>query len=415
MRKKLIGFLLVPVLLLAIVSCDGDIFGTISDFMGQTGANVYVDGGLVQVDTSQGATVSNALAGLSTDPVPTDTDSQDYADYVTEYKEQVNTAKTAIVEALVSETKKAAWVEAMSTELPIADDNPIEDIIPPRVQGIVTDFNAADIGVTIDYDGIQTEGDLIALVLITEFYDSVKNVDFESLEPEEALALVSEAQQVIEIVQAISPTGAATLDDILGQLIGDQALLDQLFRGTARSTTREGEDDFDPSTILEPIFNTIINAIGKGNDGYILLSGLKRMQTNFSMMRIAYEQMAPALAGSGKALELTDSINYALSVIFTEADAFFASASGNTITFEDAINDIIDWIDDGKDTENPPAFTDEIPDWGSAIDTYASTNAGKFSTDGSKGTVIKTIEALLRATPDTNFILVQLGLEESTT
>ena len=86
MRKKLIGFLLVPVLLLAIVSCDGDIFGTISDFMGQTGANVYVDGGLVQVDTSQGATVSNALAGLSTDPVPTDTDSQDYADYVTEYK-----------------------------------------------------------------------------------------------------------------------------------------------------------------------------------------------------------------------------------------------------------------------------------------------------------------------------------------
>lgn len=416
MRKKLMGFLLVPVLLLAIVSCDDNIFGTISDFMGQAGANVYVDGGLVQVDTSQGETVSNALAEL-TGAIPDPGDTEAYDTYVADYQEQVETAKTAIVEALASETKKEVLVAAMTTELPITDENPIEDIIPPRVDDIVTDFNAAGLGVTIDYDGIQTEGDLVALVLITEFYDSVKGIDVDTLDSDEALALVSEAQQVIEIVQAISPTGAVTLDEILGGLISDQALLDQLLpKGTARSTTREGEDDFDPSTILEPIFNTVINAIGKGDDGYILSSGLKRMQTNFSMMRIAYEQMAPALAGSGKALELTDSINYALSVIFTEADAFLATVGTGDITFESAINDVIDWIDAGKDTENPPAFTAAITDWGSAIDAYATANSDKFSTtDGSEGTVIKTIEALLRATPDSNFILVQLGLEEPTT
>lgn len=409
MRKKLMGILLVPVLLLAIVSCDDNIFGTISDFMGQAGANVYVDGGLVQVDTSQGATVSNALAELTTGAIP-----------VADYQEQVETAKTAIVEALASETKKAALVVAMSEPLPSTPT------LPPRVEDAIAaiEDTTNGLGIDINTDAIETEGDLLALILIAELYHNVSDAidaaggDVGELTDKQALALVSEAQQVIEIVRTISPVGPVTPDDILGQLIGDQALLDQLFRGTARSTTREGEDDFDPSTILEPIFNTVINAIGKGRDGYILLSGLKRMQTNFSMMRIAYEQMAPALAGSGKALELTDSINYALSVIFTEADAFLSSVSTTDtpdLTLEIAINDIIDWIDDGKDTENPPAFTDEIPDWGSAIDTYASNNAGKFSTTGSKGTVIKTIEALLRATPDSNFILVQLGLEEPTT
>jgi hypothetical protein len=326
--------------------------------------------------------------------------------------------KEEFTEALVSETKTQKLVDAMSQQL--APGTPV----PPLAQQAVDDIQT-ELGITIYTATLETEGDLAALVLIAQLYQNASEAidaaggDVGDLTDEQALALVSEAQQVIEIVRTISPVGSVTLDDILGQLIGDQAILDQLFRGTARSTAREGEDDFDPSTILEPIFNSVINAIGKNDDGDILSSGLKRMQTNFSMMRIAYEQMAPALAGSGKALELTDSINYALSVIFTEADAFLSSVSTTDtpdLTLEIAINDVIDWIDAGKNTENPPAFTDAITDWGSAIDAYATANPGKYSTtEGSEGTVIKTIEALLRATPDSNFILVQLGLEEPTT
>lgn len=412
MRKKLMGFLLVPVLLLAIVSCDDNIFGTISDFMGQAGANVYVDGGLVQVDTSQGETVSNALAELPTGAIPDpDTETEAYDTYVADYQEQVDIMKEEFTEALVSETKTQALVEAMSQ--PLADGTPV----PPLAQQAVDDIQTG-LGITIDTSTLETEGDLAALVLIAQLYQNASEAIGDGSVPltdEQALELVSEAQQVIEIIQTISPTGAVTLDEILGELIGDQAILDQLFRGTARSTAREGEDDFDPSTILEPIFNTIINAIGTTTDPdtgirTINQTGLDRMKMNFSLMRIAYEQVAPnlpsldVLIASGQALELTDVINYALSVVFTEADGLLATLT-SPITFKAAIDDVIAWIDAGK-PETGPAILANI-EWATEFDEFMSdvANEAKF---GETGTVITTIKQLAAAVPDGGFIITAI-------
>jgi hypothetical protein len=307
--------------------------------------------------------------------------------------------KEEFTEALVSETKTQKLVDAMSQQL--APGTPVPPLAQQAVDAIQT-----ELGITIDTATLETEGDLAALVLIAQLYQNASEAIGDGSVPltdEQALELVSEAQQVIEIIQTISPTGAVTLDEILGELIGDQAILDQLFRGTARSTAREGEDDFDPSTILEPIFNTIINAIGKGNDGNILSSGLKRMQTNFSMMRIAYEQMAPSLQKSGKALELTDVINYALSVIFTESDGFLSTVGSGDITFEDAINDVIAWIDAGKPEEEGPEILSSI-DWGVEFEEFMeiSDNATKF---GENGKIFTTIRQLATAVPDGGFII----------
>ena len=399
-RMRMLAFLLIPILLLAVVSCELD---ALSDFMGQAGANVYVDGGLVQVDTSQGATVLNALAALPTGAIPNpDTDTEAYDTYVADYQEQVDIMKEEFTEALVSETKTQKLVDAMSQQL--APGTPV----PPLAQQAVDDIQT-ELGITIYTATLETEGDLAALVLIAQLYQNASEAidaaggDVGDLTDEQALALVSEAQQVIEIVRTISPVGSVTLDDILGQLIGDQAILDQLFRGTARSTAREGEDDFDPSTILEPIFNSVINAIGKNDDGDILSSGLKRMQTNFSMMRIAYEQMAPSLQKSGKALELTDVINYALSVIFTESDGFLSTVGSGDITFEDAINDVIAWIDAGKPEEEGPEILSSI-DWGVEFEEFMeiSDNATKF---GENGKIFTTIRQLATAVPDGGFII----------
>lgn len=415
MRKKLIGFLLVPVILLAIVSCEGDLFENISNFMGQTGQNAYVQGGLVQIDTSQGENVSNALDALPTGTIPDpDTDSENYDEYVNDYNEQVEVMQTEFTEALQSETKTQELVEAMSQSLAEGTS------VPPLTQQSVDDIQT-DLGVTIDTSALETEGDLAALVLITELYNEVAAAiddagGVDNLSEEQALTLVSEAQQVIEIVQAISPTGAVTLDEILGELISDQALLDQLFRSTARSTAREeGEDDFDPITIVEPIFNTIINAIGTTTtDGVRTIneSGLNRMKMNFSLMRIAYEQMAPSLAKSGKALELTDVINYALSVLFTEADGFLATLD-ISITFKEAINDVIAWIDAGKPDGGPTVLS--TIDWGTEFDEFLSANETKF---GETGTIITTIKNLATAVPDGGFIITaidDLFSEEPTT
>lgn len=390
MRMRKLAFLLVPILLLAIVSCDGDIFGTLGDFMESTSSNIYVDGGLVTIDTSQGAAIVASIGNLS--DATTDE----------EYAAEVETVKNSITEALTSPQK----TEALKEELA----KPLTSTVPPKVTTVVGDIYA-DLGVVIA-DPV-TEGDLVTLVLVVEVYEKAKALEndgifdksFDELsqsEKDQLLDLVSEAMQVVNTVNTISPTGAISLDDILTSLIDDPDLLDQIMgrsSGTSRNTSRAEGDEDDPMTFIEPIFNTVINAIGKDGSGDIDSAKLVQAINSFKMVRLSYEQMAPALVGSGVELELTDIMNYVLSVVFTEADGFFDSV-GTDLDLEDAINDVIDWIDGGK--VGDPAFITDIPDWEVAFENYRTDNDAKF---GETGSIRVTLDALVGALPGDNTLI----------
>jgi len=405
----MLAFLLIPILLLAVVSCELD---ALSDFMGQAGTNAYVEGGLVVIDTSQGAAVVSSVGSL--DAIDTSTDEGKAA-----YAAEVETVKTAIAEALTSTTKTEALIEELAKPL----TSPVPEKVTDTVEAIET-----ELGITIADP--TTEGDLVTLVLVVEVYEKASSPEITAIlakpeadrteaDQEQLIELVSEALQVVETVQTVSTAGSINLDDILGGLIEDPALLELLGRSSAtRDITREGEED-DPMAFIAPIFNSIINSIGKDASGNIDSAELTRAISSFGVIRTAYEQMAPALPpydvlrARGLELGLTDVTNYLLSVIFTEADSFFQAYSALsasytdigdsltdvTIDFEKAINEAIDYMEseDTTDLVNLGQI-----DWEIAAQYYMGDlkKATFLTVDGetvTEGTVITTIRLLADA------------------
>jgi len=402
---RMLAFLLIPILLLAVVSCELD---ALSDFMGQAGTNAYVEGGLVVIDTSQGAAVVSSVGSLAAieDAIDTSTPEGKAA-----YAAEVETVKTAIAEALTSTTKTEALIKELA--------KPLTSPVPAKVTATVADIKK-ELGITIGPP--TTEGDLVTLVLVVEVYekalsDEITDIlakpeaDREEADQEQLIELVSEALQVVETVQTVSTAGSINLDDILGRLIEDPALLELLGRSSAtRDITREGEED-DPMAFIAPIFNSIINSIGKDASGNIDSAELTRAISSFGVIRTAYEQMAPALPpydvlrARGLELGLTDVTNYLLSVIFTEADSFFKAydtlsksteLTDVTIDFEKAINAAIDYMESEETTDL--VNLGQI-DWEIAAQYYmGDLKKATFLGDSvTEGTVITTIRLLADA------------------
>jgi hypothetical protein len=407
MRRRLLAFLLVPFILVAFISCEGDIFGTISDFMGQTSSNVYAENGLVQIDTSQGAAVTEstgsilALAEPVTDSSASGYDADAVAVYEAAYEEKVETIKDSITEALTSPTKTEALVEALSEPLAptTAPPTKVKDAVAKISEdsGVTIHIPDPNAGTASDF----TEGDMVTLILLTELYEEAESIDFDTASEDDLLQFVSDAKQVVDTVKKVSPAGSINLDEILESLIDDPDVYDQLFRSssTSRSTPRvEEESEDDAMTFVKPIFENVINSIGTevvGADEVIISKNLTRAISGFGMMRLSYERMAPGLVRSGVELDLPDVINYALSVIFTEADDFFDSVATGT-TFEVALNDVIVWMEsEDKEKTEPDFMSDETFDWGTAFDSFIEVKPAF----GSDGTIRKTLDSLIGAIP----------------
>jgi len=409
MRKHILALLLlVPILLIPLVSCDGDVLGSLSDFMGKAGGNALLESGAVVVDTSQGAAIGDAagaLAGL-TPPVPadpenpTDDELAEEAVYEAAYETEVKKVKKSITDALGSPTKTKALKEEMGKPIGAGDT-------PKKVKDALTDLNTGledDDKITL-----ETQGDLVAAILMVEAVEKGKKIadalaDTEGVQPtdEELLEFVSEALQVIEIVKTVSPANGVSLDALIADLTGDDEFMKELFRGP-RAVSRDGAED-DALAYIEPIFDMLIEAIGtdpESEKGHIDPAGLQRLTSNFKIMRETYESMAPVLARSGEELDLPDVINYALSVIFTEANGFFKSIvvvplRTEQITFAEALNDVIDWQND-EDSEGP-AFIDEITDWEVQFNGYMEANEDKFED------IKETLEMIVAAVPDSEWL-----------
>lgn len=398
MRKHILALLLlVPILLIPLVSCDGDVLGSLSDFMGKAGGNALLESGAVVVDTSQGAAIGDAAGALADLTLAEDATPEEEAAYEAAYETEVKKVKKSITDALGSPTKTKALKEEMGK--PIGEED-----TPKKVKDALDDLNAGledDDKITL-----ETQGDLVAAILMVEavekgkkIADALEDPDIDDPTDEELLEFVSEALQVVEIVKTVSPANGVSLDALIADLLGDEDLMGDLFRGP-RAVSRDGGED-DALAYIEPIFNMLIEAIGTKADGHIDPAGLKRLSSNFAIMRKTYESMAPALEKSKRELDLPDVINYALSVIFTEANGFFklivvVSPRTEQITFAEALNDVIDWQND-EDSEGP-AFIVEITDWEVQFNGYMEANKDKFED------IKETLEMIVAAVPDSEWL-----------
>jgi len=351
MKKKLLALLLlVPILLIPIISCEGDALGGLSELMESFGKNSLIKGKIVVPDTSQGAKATEAMSDLA----KLDKTDEGYADAYTAAVEEI---RKATEEALASKNsaKAKAFVEEM--QKPRAEGAGL----PTKVEDAKGKLES-ETGIELE---IETEGDLLAAILLVDLMDAVEAAedDWEDASEEDILKFVGEASQVIDVVKTVSPVNGVKLDDILDELLGGD--LAALFGGS-KGVSRDGEgsDPVDPVTealgMVKPIIDTIIKGIGIDSNNKINSQGLKRMIGSFTIINYSYERIADslpepddeekvaALIGKVK-FTLTDIVNYIFSVVFAKADGIIGYVTDDKADFEDLINTYIEWNDGNQD------------------------------------------------------------------
>jgi len=357
----------VPILVISIISCEGDALAGLSDLMGKMGNNALIKSGLVKVDTSHGERIGEALSGLK------DLDEDGYKAVVQDIKED-------ITKALSSPEKKEALKEKMQEEVD-------KDDIPQKVKDLLDGLKEEGDGED-DFDfEIETQGDLIAAILVAELFEKVEEFtgdgedgfDWEEMtdeEREEAMGLISEALEVLEIIETISPTNAAGINELL-EAFGVSSM--RTSRGDGEGLTGE----------LEAIIEMLIDSIGTTDEGEINRKNLSSMITNYGLMRKTYEKLAPKLKGSNQELEVNDALNYLLSVFFTEANKLFKDAPDDK-KFADLIDAYLVRGHEG----NYEDFGETLSGAGELMDILS---------DG-ESTVYKTFHDILAAVPGSDWI-----------
>ncbi|MDX9810168.1 MAG: hypothetical protein RBT04_08475, partial [Sphaerochaetaceae bacterium] len=242
--KKVLLIVLVPILLLALVSCEGDILTNVKNLMGGMGGNILIDNEIVVIDSSEEvAVVTDTITNIDTNnPVLSE--------------EEFDEVQQTLVELLQSPQKAPDLIEQLGTNAGYDDTtNPppaaLADFLPP-----------ADVVAPEDL----TQGDILAAVLISTLANDPivqqliadPNADI----PEaDLLNLASQALQVVDIVKQISSVDDIVIDDMLADFSSF------LNRGTRalRALSREGEEGSqdDIFNYVQPIAQSIINAIGR--------------------------------------------------------------------------------------------------------------------------------------------------------
>lgn len=371
MKKKLLVLLLVvPILLIPILSCEGDVLGSLSDLMESLGGNALIDSGILSVNTSHaGAAIDAAkdLKNAEDDPVA--------------YKKGVDDIKDTIAGAMNSPEKKEALKKNM-------EEDANQDDIPSKVSG-----KLGELGTATEFDfEIETQGDLIAAILFVEFLENVEDVlgdsgddfDWEAATPEqqnEVLGLISDALNVLEIIETISPTNAIGLNELLGAFG---------IKGISRDGGGTGLGE------LETIVDLLINSIGTTEDGKINRKNLSSMITNYGLMRKTYENLARNISGSGQQLEVNDALNYLLSVVFTEANKLFKAKDKVLADFVDAF--LVYREDEDKDETVFADYTEILSDAEALMDDIFD----------KEGPIFTTLNKLLGAIPGSDWIMVEI-------
>ncbi|NLV84279.1 MAG: hypothetical protein GXY60_06925 [Spirochaetales bacterium] len=343
--KKVLLIVLVPILLLALVSCEGDILTNVKNLMGGMGGNILIDNEIVVIDSSEEvAVVTDTITNIDPEnPVLSE--------------EEFDEVQQTLVELLQSPQKAPDLLEQL-------DENAGYDGTTNPPPAALADFlPPADVVAPEDL----TQGDILAAVLISTLANDPivqqliadPNADI----PEaDLLNLASQALQVVDIVKQISSVDDIVIDDMLADFSSF------LNRGTRalRALSREGEEGSqdDIFNYVQPIAQSIINAIGRNpaDSTKVDPQGLQRLLISFSNMRSGYENAALALGGmvdkSAVEMELGDLVNYTLSVVLTEANKFFKASND---TLEKVLNELLPYLD-GTAGMNvpPPAFIAEF-------------------------------------------------------
>jgi len=353
MRKKIIGFLIIPILLIAVIGCDLD---SLSKLMGNMGKNVLTEAGMVTVDDTQTKNVANNVNKLFSGEGDVDPD-------------VMKQVKEDLKDVLESPKKTEDLKKKLEKPASDAAKNKAQQDFEKVLEDIFGD--EADLG-DLDFE-IESEADLLVASLLLDLAENVKDKDIEDMEEAEALEVISDALFIVEVINALSPAGSVDLSDAFMDILSNLG-----DRGISRGgNSRDGGgDDFDENleNFIIPILRPILNAIDTNNNGIIDSKELKAISKDYAIMKDSYEKLAKGIiradGSARKKLKTSDPINYAISVIFTSGHTLFKgyengnpkNDTNNTEGFRRFLNDVMAFLkayDKDKDTD-PDGFFGEL-------------------------------------------------------
>ncbi|MGI6466982.1 MAG: hypothetical protein ACOXZZ_05270 [Sphaerochaetaceae bacterium] len=275
MRKKIIGFLIIPILLIAVIGCDLD---ALSGLMGKMGTNVLTSTGAVTVDDTQTKKVSENISKVVDGAGKVD-------------KEKLKEVKEDLKDILDSPKKAEDLKEKLKNDADPNTASKTNDELKEKLEDLFGNDHGLDFEIT-------TEADLLVAVLVIDLLDTIDSAvdvgDFEDLDESEIMDIVSDAFFIIEVVNSLSSTGDVDVDDILQDFLAN---LGDGFRGVSRANSRDGGgDDFEVEEVIVPILKSVITAMDTNKNGVVSKSELDAMVVNYSFIRSSYESMAKALA-----------------------------------------------------------------------------------------------------------------------
>lgn len=275
MKKMFVLVLLVPILTIALISCDADMRSNIAGLMGDFGGNVYIDNGLVQPNTADADAAATTVSGLGTgtgavaltaDGVATTAElgiAVIIPDGVTKVlapqtSTEQTTLKNNIATALTSPTQTQTLITQLQTPITDAEqkkavegtvavfNKTIESLSGSLPAGAVKDAIANLALPPVDTTQGVTQGDMLILQMMTNLIsntistlnsvsagNNLANLDESTLQNNQAqvLSIVDDALFTAQIAEQLS--GSATID-FSGQ-IDLATLLGNLGKGSRTS------------------------------------------------------------------------------------------------------------------------------------------------------------------------------------
>jgi len=216
MRKKIIGFLIIPILLIAVVGCDLD---SLSEFMGNMGKNAYLEAGFVPLDKTQTNNIKNKFEDLFKNN-KTDTDL--VRELIPDLKE------------IMSSSGSGGKTEELKNQLSGKAE------VPEELGQTIEEINGSleDLGKELDVDlkiEVETEADLLVVALIETVIDDYKELfddigkegEERELSDDEIDELIGDAIPdllfVMKVAEGIGSESVADLANFFGDML-DEAM-----------------------------------------------------------------------------------------------------------------------------------------------------------------------------------------------
>ncbi len=333
MKKIMLLILISSLLVLGFVSCEGDIFTSLSTYMGYAGENVLISQGVVVPSTENVEALQSTIATITDE-----TTVEDVADDI----------RDSIAELLESDSETESAGEMLAATVETAD-------IPTAVSTKMTELET-DFGITID---IENEADLAAAILLT---DLISKADA-AITDEEKEAVAQEAKVVLEFVKKTSVIGSLDVTGAVGDLLSGMLDKSRAVRGTRKEPA--ASEEYDLAMIMDTagaVFEMYFENADANSDGTLTQEEFDALKSDWGKMVVGYQNGAVAIQVSTTVeMKLSDILYYLSSIIITKNDALLPSGVGDP-TMVELLNLIHGYITDGL-TDIPTGEEEGAEDW----------------------------------------------------